>query len=207
MKRRSFLASAVGAVAFTAGCTGGSRPNAAENYHDITDPNPSTTDAGLAPNPVEVETRDVDPSSFETYTATNDANTNLRMVPLDVARYWYHTQKARFIDARTASQYEESHIAGAVFSPAPSGGDSDPVADWDKNERVVAYCTCPHHLSGIRAGNLIEDGFTGAYILGPGMGPWAEEGYPTAGTQKNKTEFVDDYSNVNADNENENGEQ
>lgn len=77
MKRRGSLASAFGAVAFTAGCTGGSRPSASENYHDITDPNPSTTDAGLAPNPAEVEARDVDPSSFETYNATNDASTNL----------------------------------------------------------------------------------------------------------------------------------
>jgi rhodanese-related sulfurtransferase len=207
MKRRAFLASAVGAVAFTAGCTSSARTSAAENYHDIIDPDPSATEAGLAPNPAEVDTRDVDPSSFETYTATNEANTNLRMVPLEIARYWYHTRKARFIDARTASQFEESHIAGAVFSPAPNGEDGDPVADWNKNERVVAYCTCPHHLSGIRAGNLIENGFTGAYILEPGMGPWAEKGYPTAGTQENKTEFVDDYSNVNGDNENENGEQ
>lgn len=207
MKRRSFLASAVGTVAFTAGCTGSARPSASENYHDIVDPDPAATEYGLAPDPTDVDSRDVDPSAFETYTATNEANTNLRMVPLDIARYWYHTRKARFIDARTASQYDESHIAGAVFSPAPSGGDSDPVADWNKNERVVAYCTCPHHLSGIRAGNLIENGFTGAYILGPGMGPWAEEGYPTAGTQKNKTEFVDDYSNVNGNDEDGNGEQ
>ncbi|MHC3381727.1 rhodanese-like domain-containing protein [Haloarcula sp. H-GB5] len=203
MKRRSFLSSAAGAVVLTAGCTSSARSSAAENYHDIINPDPSASNAGLASNPAEVDARNVEPSSFETYTATNEANTNLRMVPLDIARYWYHTQKARFIDTRTASQYQESHIAGAVFSPAPNGKENDPVANWDKNERVVAYCTCPHHLSGIRAGNLIEDGFTGAYILGPGMEPWAKKGYPTAGMQKNKTEFVDDYSNVNGNDENE----
>lgn len=196
MKRRSFLSATVGAASAIAGCLSSGQSSTAENYHDIIDPDPTTTEAGLTPKPKDVPERDVSPDNFETYTATNDANTALRMVPLDVARYWYHTQKARFIDARTKSQYKHAHIAGAEFSPAPRGGSKDPVGNWNKNVRIVAYCTCPHHLSGIRAGNLIENGFTGAYVLGPGMEPWARNNYPMAGTQQSKTTFVDDYSNV-----------
>lgn len=207
MRRRAFLTSAASVLAASAGCLTDGQSGASENYHDIVDPDPSVSETGLAPSPNEVSSRDVSPNEFETYTATNEANTEVRLVPLEIARYWYHTRKARFIDARTASQFQESHIAGAAFSPAPEGGDEDPTDSWIKNERIVAYCTCPHHLSGIRAGNLLESGFTGAYVLGPGMQPWAENGYPTAGTQANKTEFVDDYSNVNGDNDNENGEQ
>lgn len=192
MKRRAYLASVASAATLVAGCTA----SASEHYQGIVDPDPSVSQTGLAPDPVEVPSREVDESQLETYVATNDASTTVRMVPLDIAYYWYNTRKARFIDARTAQQYEEHHIKGAEFSPAPHGGDDDPVTDWGENERIIVYCTCPHHLSGIRAGNLLEDGFTGAYVLGPGMKPWAENDYPTGGSVKTKTEFVDDYSNV-----------
>ena len=195
MKRRAYLASIASAATLGSGCM----TSTSEHYQEIVDPDPSVSQAGLAPNPVEVPSRDVDESQLETYAATNDARTTVRMVPLDIAYYWYNSRKARFIDARTAQQYEEHHIDGAVFSPAPHGGDDDPVAVWRKNERIIAYCTCPHHLSGIRAGNLLENGYTGAYVLGPGMEPWAENSYPTNGSVKTKTEFVDDYSNVEGD--------
>lgn len=197
MNRRTYLSAIASGTALIAGCSSSSSdPN-----REATDPDPSVSEAGLAPNPIDLPEREIDKSRFETYTASNDAGTSVQGVPLDVAYYWYNTRKARFVDARTTSQFEEHHIEGAVLSQAPSGGSSDPVSDWGKTERIVTYCTCPHHLSGIRAGNLIENGFSGAYALWPGFEPWAEKGYQTAGSVKNKTEFVDDYSNVKDDDE------
>jgi rhodanese-related sulfurtransferase len=195
MRRRAYLASVVGVISLTAGCSA----DPSGNYEDVVDPDPSTTELGLAPDSADGESRDVDVESFETVQAGNDENTALRAVPLDVAQYWYESRKARFVDARTAEQYGQHHVEGAVHSPAPYGGAPDPVTEWDKNERTVMYCTCPHHLSSIRAGNHIEAGGQGAYILGPGLEPWAENDYPTAGSVENKENFVDDYSNVEGD--------
>lgn len=193
MHRRAYLASLAGGMSLLAGCAA----SASDRYQDVVDPDPSVSEAGLASETRDVDPLDVDESMVESYMAQNDAQTIVKMVPLEVANYWHATRKARFIDARIEAQYEEHHIEGAAFSPAPHGTDgNDPVAAWPTNERIVAYCTCPHHLSGIRAGNLLAEGYTGAYILAPGMQPWAEQGLPTGGTVEQKTEFVDDYSRV-----------
>lgn len=71
---------------------------------------------------------DFDPGNFETYTADNGAATEVRLPPIEVVRYWYHSRNARITDARTAIQYEQARIADSEFSPAPNGGDNDPVA-------------------------------------------------------------------------------
>lgn len=198
MNRREFLAATALTTSITvaSGCLGTQQASGTQNYGPVTDPDPSETETGLAPNPANVAEPDFDVSSFATFTAGNETATEVRLAPLEIVWYWHRRQKARFIDARTEAQYEQTRIAGAEFSPAPNGGNDDPVEDWGENERIVAYCTCPHHLSGIRAGNLIENGYTGVYVLEPGMQPWAENGYPVAGTNTSKTSFVDDYSNV-----------
>lgn len=193
MRRRQYLATAAGAITVTAGCTSstGTQPTTA----DVVDPDPSLTEAGLAPDPIDLPEREVEESQFTDY---NAEGTEIQQVPLDVAYYWYHARKARFVDARTFERYNQLHVKGAISSPAPNGNDDDPMVDVDTHERVVTYCTCPHYLSGLRAAARQEAGNAGAYALITGLQPWIDNGYPLEGTQRNNPSIPsqEDYSNV-----------
>lgn len=193
MKRRAFLATAGSTIAVTAGCLSSSDTPEL----DSKDPDPSVSDVGLATNPIDVPDRDIDESRFKDY--QTQGGTTVKLIPLDVAYYWYNTQKARFVDARVHDQYQAVHIEGAAHSPAPEGGDNDPLNDVDEQDRIVTYCTCPHHLSGIRAANLLDNGYTGPYALDPGFDPWVKQGYQIGGTDSknpNMENYPDDYSRV-----------
>jgi hypothetical protein len=77
---------------------------------------------------------------------------------------------------------ENSHVFGAFSSPAPAGGEGDdPVADWPTAEPIVFYCGCPHHLSGLRAATLLEQGYERVYVIDEGFWEWHDRGYPLAG--------------------------
>lgn len=193
MRRRQYLATAVGAITVTAGCTG-STPQ--EITADPVDPDPSLTEAGLAPNPTDLPEREIDESQFTEY---NSEGTTIQQIPLDVAYYWYNTRKARFVDARVIGRYEIAHVDGAISSPAPDGaGVDDPMNDVGEHERIVTYCTCPHYLSGLRAATRQNAGNAGAYALITGLRPWIENGYPIAGNDAKSPNIPDqeDYSNV-----------
>ena len=71
------------------------------------------------------------------------------------------------------------HIFDAVLSPAPSGGTSDLVAEWPKDDRIVCYRGCPRYLSSIRASNLMAN----VYVIDEGFWEWHERDYPMADTE------------------------
>lgn len=128
------------------------------------------------------EERDIDPSSFETTTRNG---IEVSLVPIDVAYYWFVRGEARFADARSPSEYEQSHVLGAVNSPAGDGTemDDDPVLSWPTDARVLTYCACPHHLSTLRAASLQEKGYTNVFAIDEGYTPWQERSYPMGGQQ------------------------
>ena len=107
------------------------------------------------------------------------------LAPLDIVSNWHARGEARFVDSRSQTQYERSHILGSVLSPAPSGiGPTDPTTDWPKNDRIVTYCGCPLHLSSLRAASLLNSGFTNVYVLKEGFWEWHEKQYPLSGYDK-----------------------
>ena len=193
MRRRQYLATAAGAITVTAGCTSSSASQTITA--DPVDPDPNLTEAGLAPDPIDLPDRNVDESQFTDY---NSEGTVIQQVPLDVAYYWYHTRKARFVDARTAERYDITHVKGAINSPASGGDGGESLADVGDHERIVTYCTCPHYLSGLRAASRQNNGNAGAYALITGLRPWIDEGYPIAGDDAQNPTIPDqeDYSNV-----------
>jgi len=200
MNRRAFLGAMGGAAAAgLAGCLGGGgaangtgssalyHPGNLEttfvrsgDYPD--DPDPAD---GLPPEfgdpPAE---RSIDTSAFETLDV--DGQT-VKLAPSQVAKYWYDRGEARFVDARPKTQYEHSHIYGAVNSPAQPQSAGGPVDGWPTDDRVVAYCGCPHHLSSIRASSLQAADYTDVYVIDEGFWVgWHDQGYPMAGTDFEK---------------------
>jgi len=80
------------------------------------------------------------------------------------------------IDARPASEWRRVHIAGAVSIPyhelarlaeVPRDG------TW-----VIAYCACPHHLSGIVVDELRKRGYAHSAVLDEGINEWQRRGLP-----------------------------
>ena len=86
----------------------------------------------------------------------------------------------RFIllDARPASDYLSSHIAGAVSLPfyeAPDALDHLPT-----DEYIITYCGCPHALSGELFDFLQGAGYTKLGVLDEGYYYWQDQNYPIA---------------------------
>jgi len=79
------------------------------------------------------------------------------------------------IDARPPSDWMRVHVKGAVSIPYHDLGRLQEVPDdvW-----VVAYCACPHHLSGEVVDALIQRGHARALILDEGINEWHRRGFP-----------------------------
>ena len=167
--RRVFLA---GSAALLGGCLGGSSPTAPKLTNE-TDGYPSAFEERPAG-------RSIDTGSFPRLTVEG---TPVPLAPIEAAHYWYRRREARFVDARGKQSYAQSHVLGAVLSPAPDGGNADPVAAWPKADRIVCYCGCPHHLSSIRAAHLLRDGYEDVYVIDEGFWEWHDRGYPMAGEE------------------------
>jgi rhodanese-related sulfurtransferase len=177
MNRRTFLASSAVSLSAVTGCLGGGGGGGGEFSPKPTDGNVD----GYPPEFSDVpEKRDIDTSSFGT---VEENGVQVPLAPIDVAHYWYKRREARFADARSVKAYDASHIYGAVLSQASTNrrSSADPVADWPKDDRIVCYCGCPHHLSSIRASQLIQNGYENVYVIDEGFWKWHDRGYPMRG--------------------------
>ncbi len=79
------------------------------------------------------------------------------------------------IDARPPSDWRRAHIKGAASIPYH---DMQRLAEIPKDTWAIAYCACPHHLSGVVVDELIKRGHTRALILDEGINEWQRRGYP-----------------------------
>jgi cytochrome c oxidase cbb3-type subunit III len=86
-------------------------------------------------------------------------------------------QRRRFviIDARPASDWRTTHITGAVSIPYYR---LERIDEVPKDAWVVAYCACPHHLSGVVVDSLRARGCPRAFVLDEGILEWERRGYP-----------------------------
>lgn len=206
MDRRAFLATGAVGIAGFAGCLGdgddggdstggmngdgsdssggtngdGGSDSMGPDLSAAVDPDPSVTTDGLAPEPNPEAVSDIDPTAPEDFGTYEHAGYEVPLVPIETARYWYHNEQARFIDARGQSQYESLHVKGAVSSPADADLSVGGVDQWGQDERIVTYCRCPHTLASMRATNLYDGGYQAVAAIDEGFGPWIENGYPTA---------------------------
>lgn len=94
------------------------------------------------------------------------------------------TKTYRHIFTNSGHHEMELSVAGGpseTFVWEPSFGAGDGIEAWPKDDRIVTYCGCPHHLSSIRAAGLQKAGFSEVYVIDEGFGVWAERGYPMSG--------------------------
>jgi cytochrome c oxidase cbb3-type subunit 3/ubiquinol-cytochrome c reductase cytochrome c subunit len=84
-------------------------------------------------------------------------------------------RKFVIIDARPVSEWMTTHIATAVSIPHYA---LTRLVEIPKDAWVVAYCACPHHLSGVVVDSLRARGYPHAYVLDEGILEWERRGYP-----------------------------
>lgn len=169
LDRRSLLRTSALGVAAIAGCTTDqSGDDAAADGTDGESPGTTNESDG----------------EFSSYETIETMGQTVPLLPVDEAYEWYQDESARFADARGELAYRNTHISGAVWSPAPDGrANGDPVERWPSDQRIVCYCGCPHHLSGQRAASLLSEGYAEVYAIDEGLGGWYENGYPLVGEE------------------------
>jgi mono/diheme cytochrome c family protein/rhodanese-related sulfurtransferase len=85
-------------------------------------------------------------------------------------------QRMVIIDARAGSDWRRVHITGAVSIPYLDMKRLDEVPRDDT--WVIAYCACPHHLSGLVVDELRKRGHANSVILDEGINEWHRRGLP-----------------------------
>lgn len=94
----------------------------------------------------------------------------------EVAKAMKAGKRMVIIDARPPSEWMRAHIKGSVSMPySPPSARLDEVP---KDVYAIAYCACPHHLSGIVVDDLIKRGHTKALVLDEGVNVWHTKLYP-----------------------------
>jgi rhodanese-related sulfurtransferase/mono/diheme cytochrome c family protein len=108
-------------------------------------------------------------------TPPGDCKPEPRYVPADqVKQALEQGRKMVIIDARPPSEWMTVHITGAVSIPYH---DMKRLEEIPKDAYVIAYCACPHHLSGIVVDELRHRGYPHAYVLDEGILEWQRRNY------------------------------
>ncbi len=79
-------------------------------------------------------------------------------------------------DARAPSDWLNLHITGAISTPYYDLRSLDDIpkdGTW-----VVAYCACPHHVSGLVVDELRKRGYQHTAVIDEGIFAWQHKGYP-----------------------------
>ena len=84
------------------------------------------------------------------------------------------------LDARPMSDWQRSHLPGALPVPFYDGIESIVPHLPRDGTPIIAYCACPHAASGRVVDALKRAGFSSARILDEGVLHWAAAGHPIA---------------------------
>jgi|GEM_PF-424744 len=81
-------------------------------------------------------------------------------------------------DARATSDYLVGHISGAVSLPFYDEIVQEAIEVLPRDTWIIAYCGCPHAVSGRLAQALIDGGFEYVGVLDEGYYYWRDERWP-----------------------------
>ncbi|MCA9544923.1 MAG: c-type cytochrome [Myxococcales bacterium] len=87
-------------------------------------------------------------------------------------------QRLIILDARARAEFLLLHITGAISLPSfelPDYLERLPRDVW-----IVAYCGCPHAISGRAVDTLRAAGFERTAVLDEGLWHWRDQGWPTS---------------------------
>ncbi len=154
MNRRAFLAAGAVSVAGLSGCLG-MGGGSGDSKHKSEEGN---------------DTKEVDEHS------------SIPLAPLSDTHEWYK-ERRREVRGRTGEKavQDVAHQGGGTEYGTRRPVQGDPVDSWSKDQKIVCYCGCPHHLSSIRAATLLDKGYKNVFVIDEGFWAWHERGYPISG--------------------------
>ena len=79
------------------------------------------------------------------------------------------------LDVRTVSEFNDSHIEGAINIPVEEIANR--LSELDKNDELLVYCRTGNR-SATAVGILEDAGFTKIYHMHEGISVWVQQGYP-----------------------------
>jgi cytochrome c oxidase cbb3-type subunit 3/ubiquinol-cytochrome c reductase cytochrome c subunit len=98
-------------------------------------------------------------------------------VPIDQVKAALDGKRRMVIgDARSPGEWSSLHIAGAISTPYYDAKALDDIPNdgtW-----VLAYCACPHHVSGEVVAALRKRGYKHTAVIDEGVFAWQQKGYP-----------------------------
>ncbi len=83
----------------------------------------------------------------------------------------------QLVDVRTAAEYAEGHIAGALNFDWTNGQLEQRAAELDKSKPVLLYCASGRRSAAARE-YLKEEGFTDVVDLAGGLATWMDADMP-----------------------------
>jgi len=98
----------------------------------------------------------------------------------DVAKALAEGKRMVIIDARPPSEWMRVHLKGAISIPYH---DMKRLDELPKDVYAIAYCACPHHLSGIVVDELAKRGHKKALVLDEGINVWHQRKYPVTAAE------------------------
>lgn len=99
-----------------------------------------------------------------------------RFIGVDaVAKALAEGRRMVIVDARPPSEWMRVHVTGALSIPYH---DMKRLDELPKDVTIIAYCACPHHLSGIVVDELVKRGYPKALVLDEGINVWHAKKYP-----------------------------
>jgi len=135
-----------------------------------------------APPPVRVEPPDPKGAVLhpDALPATLEHREGRFVSAASVAAALERKERMVLLDARPTSDWQRSHLPGAIPVPFYDGIDAIRRHLPKDDTPIIAYCACPHAASGKIVDALVKKGFTSARILDEGVLHWAVQGYPLA---------------------------
>lgn len=120
----------------------------------------------------------------------NDAQngfTKPEAIKVDLA-YKLFLEGKKFIDARPADEYKESHIRGAINIPFYGSENYESILNQiSKDEMIVTYCSGDDcDLSILLGDELFAKGYKKVYVFFGGWNDWLKMGYPIERKQNEK---------------------
>ncbi|MEO8211859.1 MAG: c-type cytochrome [Myxococcales bacterium] len=98
-------------------------------------------------------------------------------VPVDQVKAALDKKRRLVIaDARAPADWSNLHIRGAISTPYYDPKTLDDIPNdgtW-----VLAYCACPHHVSGEVVEELRKRGYKHTAVIDEGIFAWQQKGYP-----------------------------
>lgn len=81
------------------------------------------------------------------------------------------TKEPLFVDVRSRTEFNAEHIEGAISFPFTVIRDTDKYP-FKKERKLILYCGCPHHLSGMSAEVLKGKGYQNIHVIDEGYWGW-----------------------------------